>query len=106
MGMPLQPLPFKLNDSNLLRLIREAAAETARVFFSPHARKRMRERKITPTQIYDCLKRGNVSEPAHVNLHGNWQCGLSRRHAGDELTVVAALERDEHGHWIIVVTVY
>jgi hypothetical protein len=49
MGMPIQPIPFKLNDTNLQRLIREAAADTARVFFSPHAKKRMRERKITPT---------------------------------------------------------
>ncbi|PMS36290.1 uncharacterized protein DUF4258 [Trinickia symbiotica] len=73
MGMPSQVLPFKLNDANLRRLIHEVARDTARVFFVPHAKKRMRERKITPTQVYDCLRNGQVSERAHVNLHGSWQ---------------------------------
>ncbi|HEY3597943.1 MAG TPA: DUF4258 domain-containing protein [Paraburkholderia sp.] len=104
--MSSQPLPFKLNDDNLKRMIRETAAETARVFIVVHARKRMRERNITPTQVYDCLRNGNVSEPAHVNIHGNWQCTLTRRHAGDEITAVAALERAEDGNWVAVVTVY
>ncbi|MFL9918812.1 hypothetical protein PQR75_26210 [Paraburkholderia fungorum] len=49
--MRAKPIPLKLNDANLRRLIQEAAVNTARVFFTPHARKRMRERKITPTQI-------------------------------------------------------
>jgi hypothetical protein len=106
MGILLQPLPFKLNDANLQRLIREAAADTARVFLAPHARKRMRERKITQTQVYECLRRGTVSEPAHTNLHGNWQCTLTSRHAGDDVSVVAALERDDAGDWIVVITVF
>jgi hypothetical protein len=76
MGMPTEPIPLKLNDANLQRLIREAAADTARVYFPKHATQRMRERAITPTQVYECLRRGSVSEPAHMNLHGNWQCTL------------------------------
>lgn len=106
MGMKTQPIPFKLNDENLKRLIRETAENTGRVFFVPHARQRMKERKITPTQVYDCLRRGNISEPDHINMHGNWQCTLTRRHAGDEVTVAAALERVEDGNWVAVVTVY
>lgn len=66
----------------------------------------MRERKITPTQVYECLRRGAVSEPAHLNIHGNWQCTLTWRHAGEEITAAAALERDDNGDWVAVVTVY
>ncbi len=87
-------------------MIRETAADTARVFFTPHAKKKMRERKITPTQVYECLQRGSISDHARVNIHGNYQCTMVWRHAGDEVSVVAALERDEDGNWIAVVTVY
>lgn len=106
MGIPNQSIVFTLNDDNLKRMIREAATDTSRVFFSPHAKKRMKQRKITPTQVYDCLRNGSVCEPAHVNIHGNWQCTLTRRHAGDEVTVAAALERDGQGNWVTVITVY
>jgi hypothetical protein len=106
MGMSTQPIVFALNDENLIRMIREAAKDTARVFFTPHAKKRMKQRRITPTQVYDCVRNGSVCEPAHVNIHGNWQCTLTRRHAGDEVTVAAALERDEDGNWVTVITVY
>ncbi|MBN3756807.1 DUF4258 domain-containing protein [Paraburkholderia sp. Tr-20389] len=106
MGISIQPIPLKLNDANLQRLIREAAADTARVFFCKHAKQRMKQRRITPTQIYDCLRRGAVSEPAHMNLHGSWQCTLVWRHAGDDVSVAAALERDDEGDWIVVVTVF
>jgi hypothetical protein len=104
--MSTQPIPLKLNDDTLQRLIREAAADTARVFLTPHVRKRMKERKIASTQIYECLRRGHVSEPAHVNIYGNWQCTLTWRHAGDDVSVAAVLERDENGDWIAVVTTY
>jgi hypothetical protein len=106
MGMPIQPLPLKLNDTNLQRLIREAAAETARVYMTPHAKQKMRERQIAPRQVYECLRKGYVSEPARINIKGNWQCTLTWRHAGDDVSVAAALERDDGGDWVIVVTAF
>jgi hypothetical protein len=66
----------------------------------------MRERTITPTQVYECLRRGSLPEPAHMNLHGNWQCTLKWRHAGDDVSAGATLERDENGHWIVAITVF
>jgi ribosomal protein L12E/L44/L45/RPP1/RPP2 len=35
MGMSTQTIVFALNDENLKRMIREAAKDTARVFFAP-----------------------------------------------------------------------
>jgi hypothetical protein len=106
MGMQNQPIPFKLNDTNLQRMIREAAADTARVFFTSHAKKRMRERKITSTQVYECLRKGVISDHARVNIKGSYQCTMTWRHAGDEVSVAAALERDDAGNWVAIVTVF
>lgn len=102
----IAPIPFRLNDENMRRLLREAASDTSRVFITTHAKQRMRQRRITPTQVYDCLRNGAISEPAHLNIKGHWQCTLLRRHAGDEISVAAALERNDDGNWIAVLTVY
>jgi hypothetical protein len=106
MGMKPVMIPFALNDRNLLRLLRAAAGDTSRVFMTSHAKQRMRQRKITPTQVYDCLRKGVITEPAHVNIHGHWQCTLMRRNSGDEVCVAAALERNDDGDWVAVVTVF
>jgi hypothetical protein len=47
-----------------------------------------------------------VSEPAHTNIQGNWQCTLTRRNAGDEVRVAAAIERAKDGDWVIVTTAF
>ncbi|MCI3206533.1 hypothetical protein DBA20_16370 [Pandoraea capi] len=106
MAQDNQPIPFRMNDANLLRMIREASADTSRVQFSKHSKQRMRQRKITPTQVYECLRNGQVSEPAHENIHGHWQCTLQRRHAGDDVRVAAAIMHDDHGRWVVVITVF
>lgn len=89
------------------RIIREVAKDSARVFFSPHASKRMRERHITRAQVFECLLRGTISEPPHRDMHGNWKCNVSRLHAGDEITVAVGFKRDEKtGDYLIVITVF
>ena len=106
MGMTPVMIPFALNDRNLLRLLRAAAGNTSRVFVTSHAKQRMRQRKITSTQVYDCLRKRVITEPAHANIHGHWQCTLMRPNAGDEVCVAAALERKDDGDWAVVVTVF
>ena len=100
------PLPLKLNDANMLQRVREIAKDTANIFFEPHAKKQMKKRKITPSQIYACLRHGVIDEPGHLNIRGNWKCTLRHIHAGDEVKVVTVIERDENGDWIAVVTVF
>lgn len=93
-----------MNDGNLRSRIAELAEDTARVEFSKHARIRMRERRVSVTQVLEVLRRGRVNEPAHRNIHGNWQCTLERSIAGDRVMVAAALY-EEDGEAVIVVTV-
>jgi len=100
------PLPLKLNDANMLNLVRGIAKDTVNVSIEPHAKKRMKQRKITQTQVYDCLRHGVICEAAHLNIRGNWQCTLQRRNAGDEVRVAVVIEKDDAGDWIAVVTVF
>lgn len=101
-----QPIPLPLNDANMLRLIRELAQDSLNVFVEPHAKKRMKQRRITLTQVLACLQLGVIDEPAHANIRGNWKCTLRHQHAGDMVRLVAVLEKDEAGDWIAVVTVF
>ncbi len=73
------PVPLPLNDANMLRIIRELAQDTGNVFIEPHA---------------------------HENIRGNWKCTLRHHHAGDLVRVTAAIEKDDSGGWIAVVTVF
>ena len=100
------PIPLPLNDVNMLRLIREIAHNTENIFIEPHAKKQMKRRRITPTQVYACLRAGVIDEHAHENIRGNWKCTLRHQHAGDLVRVVAAIEKDADGNWIAIVTVF
>lgn len=101
------PIPLNLTSQAALRIIQAAAADSARVFLTHHAKQRMKERKITLTQILDCLRRGRISEPPHRDIHGNWKCNVSRFHAGEDVTVSVGIKRDEQtGDFLIVITVF
>lgn len=105
MGMA-KTLPFKMNDTNMLRIIREIAEDTSRVFILKHAKERMRQRKISQTQVYSCLRKGSIVEPAHLSIYGDWKCTMQYRYAGDEINVSVALEREENGDYLAVITVF
>lgn len=100
------PIPIPINDANMLRIVRELSADTENVFIESHAKQRMKKRNITRTQIYACLRYGSIDEPAHENIRGNWKCTLRHQTAGDLVRVVVAIEKDEAGDWIAIVTVF
>ena len=101
----VKPIPLHLNDANMLRLIRTIAGDSGAVYFTPHAKKRMKQRHITPHQVLACLLHGSIDERARENIRGNWQCTLRHLHAGDLVRVAAAIEKDEDENWIAVITV-
>lgn len=105
MGMA-DPIPFKMNDAAMLHVIRRLAQDSCNVFLTPHAKKRMNKRKITLPQVLACLRNGAIVEPVHQNITGNWKCTMQYRWAGDEVSVAVALEREDDGDWIAVVTVF
>lgn len=103
--MSVTPLPLALNDANFLKRLRQSAADTANVVIVTHAKVRMVQRKITRSQVIDCLRKGTISEPAHLTQHGDWKATVSHRAAGDNVSVAVALKAKEDGDYCIVVTV-
>jgi hypothetical protein len=105
MGMA-EVVSFPMNDANLLRIVQKLAQNTLNVRLQQHAKQRMRERNFSMTQIYACLRRGCVYEPAHRDVRGNWKLTLVHRQSGDEIHVCAALKKDTNGEWVAVITVF
>jgi hypothetical protein len=81
-----------MNDSDALKIVRERTKNSANIVLTPHAKLRCKQRKITLLQIIKCLERGIVSEPVHINAHGNWQLNLSCRAAGEDITCSVAID--------------
>lgn len=101
-----EPIPLRMNDVAMRRIIRDLAKDSVNVFIGEHARKRMRKRHITRPQVEKCLLKGLISEPAHRDAHGDWACTLHYQWAGDDVCVAVALKSDGNGSWIAVVTVF
>ena len=72
-----------MTDAALRRRLAEIAQDSSRVLITAHARQRMRQRRVLPTQVLHVLCHGAVVEPAHQNIRGNWQCTLQALVAGD-----------------------
>lgn len=94
---------MRMNDATALKLLRDIAAESARVIFTQHALQRMRQRKVTAFQVLTCLQRGIVAEPVALDVHGNWKLTVSHRVAGSELNVAVSIDVPNRA---IVITVF
>jgi len=76
------------------------------VIFTSHAEKRMCQRKITRTQVLRCLTHGLIVEGPAPSIKGNMEMKLEVMSAGEIITVVAALEKDESGNFAVIITVF
>ncbi len=74
--------------------------------FTAHAEKRMRQRKITRTQVLRCLTHGHVIEGPSPSIKGNWEMKMEVMSAGEIVAVVAALEKDDSGNFAVIITVF
>ena len=83
----------------------ELAADSSRVIVLPHAKQRMKKRRILLTQVLHCLRRGNVIEPAHLDIKGCWKCTLESTISGDVVRVAAAVDKSDTGEFVLVITV-
>lgn len=95
-----------LTPVNAKKLISKIAQDSNRVFYTKHAKLRMRERKISTIQVQCCLRHGLVTENPYRDEHGNWKVRLEVLSAGESVTVVAVIDRDAEGEMILVITSY
>lgn len=95
-------LKFKMNDARALKLLRDISADSINVKFTDHALKQMRKRKITALQVINCLQKGQVSEPVHLDIHGLWKLTVTRTSAGECITVAVSIDSPD----AIVITAF
>jgi len=97
--------PIGLLKSRAKQLIRKAAENTDRIGWSDHALKRMRQRRVSASQILKVLRKGKmIGNPNLDNDTGHWKSKLEHYTAGDCLNVIVAIERNEDNTPIIIVS--
>lgn len=84
-----------------------ASHHSERVIITYHAEERMKNRKISIRQVFNCLKNGRFKdEPYWNNAAKNWQMTIETITAGDGIGLAIALETDDKGNKIIIITAY
>ena len=72
--------------------IRLLARDTASIVILPHAKVRMRTRKVTVHEVYEVLRQGCMHRPPEPNpAKGSLECRMERYVAGRNCAVVVAL---------------
>jgi len=100
---------MRISDSEARKRIKAVAQDSGKVSIPSwsHAGKRQKSRGITRRQILKCLQAGRFTEPpCWDQIHGNFKFTMQTVVAGDKIHVAAALDKDENGDYIIVVTVF
>ena len=96
-----------LTSQSARKLFNELARDSGNVFFTTHAEKRMRQRKITRTEVLRCLRAGHITEGPSPSSKGNWEVRMQVVSAGAPISTVAGLEYDEtSGNYLVVITVF
>lgn len=94
----------KLSKKQIERVIRDRSVNTANILMTDHARKRMKERRITLAMVYEVLRKGNLPREPELNLrHASLECRMERYLEGREIAVIVALDLDATD--LLVVTV-
>lgn len=96
-------VPSRLSRPAALRVIREIAANPDDVVPVPHAKRRMRERGISMTQVRRVIAAGFIDGDPWLDEHGNWRVTMIGRSAGDQITAGLAIEWRTR---VLVVTVF
>jgi len=77
-----------------------------RVIYTDHAKKRMKKRKVLRAQVMKCLRHGLIQEGPARSAKGSWEMKINSVSAGDDISIVVALDYDNAGNKIIIITAY
>jgi len=100
------PLPFPLSKKKALEILRDVSSDSGKVFITKHASERMLERCISRPDVMCCLENGQITEGPAQEANGSWRCTVNWFRAGSPLTVVAVIDFDDEGNFVLVVTTY
>jgi hypothetical protein len=88
----------------LQRHIRAVAADTSSIVLLPHAKQRMRLRKVNINEVIEVLRRGSLIRTPEPNpAKGSLECRMQRYLTGGECAVVVAICDEQPD--LLVVTV-
>lgn len=99
-------IKLDLSPQSAKKILQEVAKTSSRVLFTRHAERRMKQRNITRLQVIKSLQRGLIIEGPVRDVKGNWNLTIQAITSGDEINVVAAIDSDSEGNYIIVITTY
>lgn len=96
-----------LNAASARKILDQICRDTSRIFIVKHAEERMVTRNITRVQVIKCLRHGVIIEgPYRECKSGNWRLKLESRSSGDTVRVVAELDTDEDGNYVLIITTF
>lgn len=99
-------VPIRMSDSDALQIIKGCAADSAKVYFCEHARKQMQKRQITTKQVFECLSKGQIYEPVHRDVRGDWKLTLEHAACATLVRVAVAIKYNNSGQRIVVITAF
>lgn len=97
-----KPQPERLSRPEFKRIVVEMVAN-GKIKVTAHLYRDHPERAISQAQIEKCLEAGTVQTDPFLNAFGNFQAEVFRHLAGQELTVVAAIEWEQQ---VVVITAF
>ncbi len=100
----VQTLPVVLNDANYLEKLRTVFKGKS-PFLTDHAKLRMKQRKVSSKQVFECIEKGTIEEPAHLTKYGEWSATVGYFTGGDYVKVATAISSNDKGEMIVVITV-
>lgn len=97
---------LNLTEQQAKEILEDVITDTSRIKLTKHARERMKARKITFPQVIRTLGRGRFDELPTRAPGGSWKMTLSSISAGQDIKVACALDCDEKGNYVVVITAY
>lgn len=85
-------IPLAMSAPVALAHIKELAQDSNKIVLSSHAIERGRQRSINRRQFEQVVRTGYIQEGPFLNDHRNWQVTMGGYYAGEEITVVVAIE--------------
>jgi len=94
-----------VNTDHAKQIILGVLEDSHRVFLTNHAKERMSQREISISEINAVLKYGEIVEPPTITPNGDYKLTLESFEARRQLRVAIAIDYDDMGNKIIIITV-
>lgn len=100
--MTAKVVSIRLSDADAKKLLAEFASNSENVIYSNHALKQMRGRKISPTQVLNCLRKGKITESPALDIKKSlWNMRIERHFAGEKIGCAVGIDLQDRQVFVI-----